>query len=310
MQRVSPSPRKYAQTQANRFRPQIKLRGFRGGQPVVNNRHWVRGDPFATAFFNCLSAIFPQAETFMIRSLSAWTGRVPDDLSETIRHFIDQEAGHSREHVAMNRSLNDAGYDIDSLERAIRNLVTRLDGLSDVTKLTATICIEHLTAIVAAEVLAHNHLHDSDAEMQNIWNWHCVEEVEHKGVAYDVWLHATREWSELRRWAVRSVFMIAITASFLFNRMRGQMALLRQDDFSRWAAVKGAMGYGFSRGGIGRKVIGPWFAFLKPGFHPWDIDDRHLIAIGEKQIAYAATDQQAKKEPTERRKNMRLKKAA
>jgi uncharacterized protein len=300
----------YGETPDSRYRPEIKLRGFRGVENVNINRHWVHGDPYATAFFNCLSAIFPQAETFMIRSLSAWLDKVPAELSSTIRNFIDQEAGHSREHIAMNRGLIDAGYDVATLELAIRKLVNSLDGLSDVTKLTATVCIEHLTAIVAAEVLARDHLHGSDAEMQEVWNWHCLEEVEHKAVAFDVWMHATREWSTLRRWAVRSGFMIAITASFLFNRLRGQNALLQQDGFGWWKANIGAMRYGFGRGGIGRKVVGPWFAFLKPRFQPWDIDDRHLIQKAEAQLALTAANRKATAEPTERRKTMRLKKAA
>ncbi len=299
-------------TKDKSFRPEIKLRGFRGAEASAISKHWVKGDPFATAFFNCLSAIFPQAETFMIRSLSAFNQRVPADLSQTIRNFVEQEASHSREHVAMNKGLTNAGYDITALDGAIRQLVDRLDGLDDVTKLTATVCIEHLTAIIAAEVLANDHLHGSDAELQEVWHWHCLEEVEHKGVAFDVWLHATRDWSGLRRWFMRSSFMIAITASFFVNRLRGQIALLRQDGIGNWAAMSGAMRYGFGKGGIGRKVWRPWFAFLKPGFHPWDIDDRALLALAEAQLAQTTGNRQAStaQAPTERRKAPRLKKAA
>jgi uncharacterized protein len=309
--RLTPSlNRNNAKTDGATFRPQIKLRGFRGTEAAIANRHWVNGDPHATAFFNCLSAIFPQAETFMIRCLAGWVDKVPADLSATIRNFIEQEAGHSREHVAMNRALTDAGYDIASLEKAIRNLVDRFDRLNDVTKLTATICIEHLTAIVAAQVLESDCLIGSDAEMQEIWNWHCLEEVEHKAVAFDVWLYATRDYSSVRRWAVRSSFMTVITASFLVNRMRGQIALLRQDGFGWWAACSGALRFGFGSGGIGRKVVGPWAAFLKPGFQPWDIDDRHLIAKAEAQLAKTIASRKVASAPAERRKSYRLKKAA
>jgi predicted metal-dependent hydrolase len=231
-------------------------------------------------------------------------------LVETIHEFIDQEAGHSREHIVMNKCLTNAGYDVAALDTAIRTLVHRLDGLDDVTKLTATVCIEHLTAIVAAEVLANNHLLGSDAELQEIWNWHCLEEVEHKGVAFDVWLHATRHWSGMRRWIMRSSIMIVITASFIINRLRGQIALLRQDGIGTWAALSGALRYGFGRGGIGRKVLAPWFAFLKPGFHPWDIDNRALLAKAEEDLAQSVANRTRAAEPTERRKTPRLKKAA
>ena len=30
-----------------------------------------------------------------------------------------------------------------------------------------------------------------------------------------------------------------------------------------------------------RRIILPWAAYFKPGFHPWDHDDRNLIALNE-----------------------------
>jgi uncharacterized protein len=50
-------------------RPSIVPRGFRAMPDALTERHWVRKDPYATAFFNALSAAFPHGETFMIRSL-------------------------------------------------------------------------------------------------------------------------------------------------------------------------------------------------------------------------------------------------
>lgn len=267
-------------------RPSIVPRNFAVPHGAVKERHWVRGDPCATAFFNALSAVFPHGETFMIRSMVPWEGQVPPELAGQVRAFIQQEAGHSREHVAMNKGLIDAGYDIEPLDRRIRGFVRLFEDASDMVKLTATMCIEHFTAIIASELLANrHHLAGTDDEVRELWLWHAIEEVEHKGVAYDVWKHASKNWDPIRRWLWRSVFMLAITASFFVNRTLGQIELLRQDGYGFWWSLKNTMRAGFGKGGIARNILGHWASFFRPGFHPWDIDDRLLLAQGEAELA-------------------------
>lgn len=270
-------------------RPAIMPRGFRVGQDALTERHWVRGDPCFTAFFNALSAVFPHGETFMIRSLMPWVDRVPAPLNEEVKAFIEQEAGHAREHVAMNKALIGAGYAIEPLDRKIRAFVAFFEDASDIVKLTATMCIEHFTAIIAAELLEnHRHLEGVEDEMRELWLWHAVEEVEHKGVAYDVWNYATKDWNPLRRYLWRSFFMLAVTTSFFINRTLGQIELLRQDGYAFSWSLRNILRAGFGKGGIGRNVLRPWAAFFRPRFHPWDKDDRLLLAEGEANLAVIA----------------------
>ncbi|MEP7350277.1 MAG: metal-dependent hydrolase [Sphingorhabdus sp.] len=270
-------------------RPVVAPRGFRRVGNPATVRHWVRGDPYATAFFNALSAVFPHGETFMIRSMIPWADRVPISLGSEVRAFIEQEAGHTREHVAMNRGLTGAGYDIEPLDRRIKAFVRVFEGTSDITKLTATMCIEHFTAIVAAETLKNQaHLAGADENLRELWLWHAIEEIEHKGVAFDVWQFATAKWHPTRRWLWRSFFMIAITLSFFVNRTLGQLELLRQDGIDFWTALRGVFRLGFAKDGIARNIAGSWLGFFRPNFHPWDIDDRLLIAQGEAELAIAA----------------------
>jgi uncharacterized protein len=288
-------------------RPMIKSRGFRTIKKSTPQRHWVRSDPFATAFFNALSAVFPQGEAFMIRSLAPFQDNVPPQLDSEIAAFIEQEAGHSREHVSMNKGLIAAGYDVEPLDLAIRKFVAAFRNASDLTKVAATMCIEHITAIVAAEILKNvHHLEGSNTDLKELWLWHAIEEVEHKAVAFDTWMYLTREWSGLRRWATRNAFMIVISGSFLFNRTRGQIELLRQDGFTFGQSIHGILKSGFGHGGIGRNVTKPWLQFLKPGFHPWDIDDSALIFAGEQILRQTI----AIAEPAERSARSRMAKAA
>lgn len=275
-----------AQPVALTIKPDISSRRFRATLRASRERHWVRRDPFATAFFNALSAIFPHGETFMIRSLAPWVNRVPEPLRSEVKAFIAQEAAHSREHLAMNKGLLDAGYDIAPLDRKIRAFVSFFKDASDTVKLTATMCIEHFTAIIAAEILKNpHHLEGVDNDMRELWLWHAVEEVEHKGVAFDVWNNATRDWSAARRYAWRSVFMLAVTTSFFINRTLGQIELLRQDGVGFWTSIRGVLRSGFGKNGIGRNVLRHWASFFRPNFHPWDQDDRLLLAQGEANLA-------------------------
>lgn len=279
-------------------RPNIVTRGFRGVPDTISQRHWVRGDPYATAFFNALSAVFPHGETFMIRCMIPWAERVPPSLAREVKAFIEQEAGHSREHVAMNRALVEAGYDIEPLDRKIRRFVALFENASDMVKLTATMCIEHFTAIVAAELLRDDrHLAGTDPDLHELWLWHAIEEVEHKGVAYDVWKFASQKWNPVRQWLWRSSFMMAITISFFINRTLGQIELLRQDNVGFFKALAHVLRAGFSQGGIGRNVLRPWASFFRPGFHPWDKDDRLLLAEGEAALGIASAKRAGYRRP-------------
>jgi hypothetical protein len=182
------------------------------------------------------------------------------------------------------------------------------------TRLLATACIEHFTAIIAAEILANDaHLADADEEQKPIWIWHGIEEVEHKAVAYDCFLEASKDWSAAKRWTLRTLMMLVITASFFVNRTRGQVTLLKQDGFSGRQALAGALRYGFGKGGIGRNILRPWARFFRPGFNPAQFDESHLIEKGELMFAQLQAARQfntVEQDTTDRRKSLRLQKAA
>jgi predicted metal-dependent hydrolase len=63
-------------------------------------------------------------------------------------------------------------------------------------------CLEHFTAILAHELLARPAAPaQADPESAAMWRWHAIEEIEHQGVAYDTWRHATRDWPRGKRGA-------------------------------------------------------------------------------------------------------------
>lgn len=265
--------------------PKLNPRKFRMSRPVPMERHWMNDDPVATAFFNSLSISFPHAEVYMIDSLKPWREHVNEPMRKEINASIEQELNHSREHVAFNRGMTEAGYEFKSVEKNIINLVQELNTRDDLSRLQMTMCMEHLTAVISAELLSNDHhLAGAETELHNMWLWHATEEIEHKAVAYNVWLEATKDWSALRRWISRSLYFTIISYRFFSNRLSAQIHLLGQDGYSKSAAFFAMMRYGLKKGGLLRRLAKPWAAFYKVNFHPWSVDDRHLIATGDNQF--------------------------
>ncbi|AUW59887.1 hypothetical protein C1T17_19205 [Sphingobium sp. SCG-1] len=260
----------------------------------VQKRWWLGGDPVATAFYNALSVTFPRGEAFFVDSVRAFREDMPPRLQKEINAFIKQEVIHSREHVAFNRRVTDAGYDVSFLEQDVIDSLEEIKGRPRIADLAATMALEHFTAILAHQLLANpSHLEQADAESRELWRWHAIEEIEHKGVAYDTWTYATRHWTRFKRWKVKSVVMLLVTKRFFHHRTRGVLELLRQDGLTgpgTWARMAW---FAFGNPGMVRKIVGAWVGYFLPGFHPWNHDDRALIALASSDYADAALPETA-----------------
>jgi uncharacterized protein len=247
----------------------------RGSKP----RWWLNGDPVATAWHNSLSATFPRGEAFFVESVKAFRDGAPPRLAEDIRNFIAQEVNHSREHIAFNRAAADAGYDLVEIDRMVGEWIGKARARPPIFSLAATIALEHFTAMMAHEILRHpRHLSGADPESAAMWRWHAIEEIEHKGVAFDTFLHATRDWSRWRRWNLKSLVMLRVTRDFIRNRTRDALELLAQDGMTgrrvRWRLYA----YLWWKPGVLRRLLPAWLSYFMPGFHPWNHDDSQLIA--------------------------------
>jgi predicted metal-dependent hydrolase len=257
----------------------IRPRDRRFGRAGATPRLWHGGRVEATAIYNALSTTFPAGEAFFVESVRAFREGAPLKLADEIKAFTTQEAIHSREHDAFNRRAADAGYDLTSLERRVDQRLAVAKSRPPIASLAATMALEHFTAILAHQLLADpRHLDGADPETAELWRWHACEEVEHKGVAYDTWLHATRHWGRWKRWKVKAKVMLLMTEHFLVDRTAGALELMRQDGVTGPRAWSRLLNYLWVRPAMFRKIAGAWFRFFLPGFHPWNEDDRHLLA--------------------------------
>jgi predicted metal-dependent hydrolase len=260
----------------------ITPRDRRFGRGARMARWWLNDDPIATAFYNALSVTFPKGEGFFVDSVRRFREGTSPRLTREINAFIKQEVLHTREHVAFNRHVTDQGYDVTLLDRDVDAALALTKGRPAIASLAATTALEHFTAMLAHELIANpRHLAGGEEQAKALWLWHAAEEIEHKGVAYDTWLHATRDWPRLRRWWIKSLVMLMTTQHFFVGRTRGMLELLRQDGLTGpriWARLAW---YAFGNPGMARKVAGVWAAYFLPRFHPWKHDDRELIRLAE-----------------------------
>ena len=266
----------------------ITPRDRRFGRETAAPRLWHGGCVEATAIYNALSTTFPRGEAFFVESVRAFREGAPPRLAEEIRGFTTQEAIHSREHDAFNKRAADAGYDLSKLEAQVEKRLAVTRGKPPIVSLAATMALEHFTAILAHQLLADpRHLEGAEKETADLWRWHAAEEIEHKGVAYDTWLHATRHWTRWKRWKVKAKVMLYITRNFVVDRTAGALELMRQDGVTGLRSWARLLWYLWVRPGMFRKIAGAWGKFFLPGFHPWNEDDRGLLRSYEASVAPA-----------------------
>jgi predicted metal-dependent hydrolase len=257
----------------------IVVRDRRFARELAPRRWWLNDDPIATAWFNALSATFPRGEAFFIEAVKAHRDGADPKLEREIRAFVKQEINHTREHIVFNKLAEAAGYDVSFIDRRVGEMLALTKDRPAILNLAATMALEHFTAMFGKELLAHPaHLDGAEPELAELWRWHSAEEIEHKGVAYDTWLHATRDWSRWKRWKVKSLMMVLVTRRFIGNRVNDMIDLLAQDGLTGWKVKARIWSYLLVRPGFLRRIALPWLAFFLPGFHPWNEDDRHLVS--------------------------------
>ena len=190
---------------------------------------------------------------------------------------------HRRQHQRYNEMLCELrGYDLDRIERNERE---RIDWayreLTARRRLAGTTASEHLTAILADEMLTQKEpMAGADPVIAGLWMWHGIEETEHKAVAFDVHVAIGGPVSERRHALILNTFF------FLKDTLRNLCIMLQQAG-KLWSIREWATGFNylFIKPGVLRRIVIPWFRFMRKDFHPWQHDNRYLIDAWEQREA-------------------------
>lgn len=267
---------------------QIRVRDLKVDRALETPRWWLGGDPFGTAVMNALSLTFPDGERFFIQAVRRFEKDCPPELRAQVRAFVQQEGLHTREHIAFNELAARAGYDLAEPEAFIAERMALARSRPEIAQLAATVSLEHFTAAFAHLLLTRpEFLKGAPEDLARLWRWHSIEEIEHKGVAFDVFTAAIDHLKPLARWSVRRRAMILSTLLFTGTLRRVTLMLLAQDGITGWRARFGLFRWLWLKPGLYRQVLPAYLAYYRPRFHPWQTDDRPLIAEAEAGLALA-----------------------
>lgn len=257
---------------------------------IISEWHYA-GGPVFTTFLNTLSSILPVGERFFIDAVRAHRDQATDpSLKKAVTAFIGQEAMHGREHDAYNDAFFAKAPAGKQFEDGVTVLLTQITkNMPPAFCLSATIALEHFTALLADSVLGDPRVTaGADPQYAAMWRWHALEETEHKAVAYDLWEVVMGKG--VGAYGLRSVGLVLATVIFWGLTIPAFIAALRQEgqltNLKGWASF-----YRITFGEIGmlRRQLGNYLDYFRPSFHPWDHDNRQYL----EQIDQLLAEQQA-----------------
>jgi len=256
----------------------ITPRNIRFVEDLPEAATWLGGDRIATAVFNALSLTFPDGERMFMDAVRHYKPMLSGALLEEANAFIAQEAIHTREHVSLNKVMDGGHYPLEKIRAHIKKDIEFAASLGPMTQLAATISLEHFTAMLGDSIMIDTTMLDAaPQDVRRLWQWHALEETEHKAVAFDVFNVATADWSNLRRYITRVRAMVFTTIQFTMNITSYSSQLLQADGMSRGRATASVMWFLFGKPAFFRKGMRGYWNWYKPGFHPWQHDNRALL---------------------------------
>ncbi len=253
---------------ARRFLPD-----FDGAFP----RHWCGGDAALTHVLNTYTLLVPGNEGYFIRTLKRCLPLIDDAGKRAmVQQFMRQEGQHGIGHRRFWRVLEAQGYRIAGFQSTVDGFLYKvLEPLTPFKlRLSMVSCIEHINAYLGHEFLAQRILEDAQPELRALFEWHFSEEIEHKHVAYDMLGLIAPSY------AMRVLGAALVMPLFYTLLTFGALRLMVQDGslFQRrtWSSLARHL---FSQHHMARQTLRHVFAYLRPGFHPWQLDDRALAQM-------------------------------
>jgi len=241
----------------------------------LKERLFFGGNGLKSAFVVALSGSFPPGEKEFIQSVRLFMDQVRDPkLIRDVKDFTAQEGQHSLQHKLMNEAFDRLGYLATQVSEQFEVIEQEwAEERSDADRLAATVVMEHITAVMAHFALTRPEEFDPLPDsVQELLLWHAIEEIEHKSVAFDVYEECVGDRNRLRRQLLLHMVLFPLGI-----RDFQRMLLSELGHKTTWRERAEMVRYLLGPKGLVVSVLPRYLALLKPGFHPWDLDDAHLV---------------------------------
>lgn len=268
-------------------------RNLKFGLPKGKALTWNPAGEHVTQFYNTLSIFFPAGERFFIQSVRNYRDEITGKhLKAQISAFIGQEGFHTREHEEYNDALRAAGMPIDQLDNIVVNILDTVKKLPRPMQLAVTVALEHLTAVLGDMLLRNEFLlEDAEPHYAAIWNWHALEETEHKAVCFDAYeqvvgKNAAAYALRVSTFVLANVIFWSLFLPFYTSMVSKSGGVMNVRGWLKLANLLAG------KPGIMRRMLPDWLDFFRPGFHPWMHDNRHFLDKADALMAQVAAFQQ------------------
>ncbi|MFE5287874.1 metal-dependent hydrolase [Nocardia sp. NPDC056611] len=164
--------------------------------------HYIPGEVLATHVVNVMHLVLPEGERAMAACLAEALPLIDDErLREEVAGFVGQESMHASSHEGARKHLQEIGLDVESYVSKIAWLTDRVLGDHGLTgraqqewlkeRLGLFAGMEHFTAVIGEWLLETDALQRAgmDPTMLDLVRWHGAEEVEHRSVVFDAYMH-------------------------------------------------------------------------------------------------------------------------
>jgi predicted metal-dependent hydrolase len=263
---------------------------------MEQHRYWQADDPVMTHFFNAMQATFPQGERFFIDSARDACAEIGEEnldpqLRKDVKAFIRQEAIHGKAHDDWNEALIALGYPFmkEFDEDIERDRTWARKKIPAKWRISMTAAAEHMTASFARMILHKRAdlIDNSASPVRELLLWHALEEVEHKAVCFDLFQQLDGSYR------VRATGLVFAFVDFLRHIYERQVYLLKQDGLWNFRTRVKLLAQVWGPGGIVASLAPYLLEYFKPGFHPWDTDERadfeRKYALDVQQVSNPAT---------------------
>ncbi len=252
--------------------------------PAEHILDWHGDGPAVTAFINALSVSFPEGERFFIHSVRQFRDQITDPaMKKAVTAFIGQEAMHGREHERWNDAIFARAPDTRAINERLNRRVARWKRyLPRSTQLAMTVGAEHVTAVLGDFMLRNTAFLEGHGATKSVpgyvalLRWHGLEETEHKAVAFDVWRQVMA--GKPRAYFERSFGLLFMLYAYWSDIGDLIHASLKEQDVDHHQEIQTLRHFLHGKDGVFRNLAGPLLRYFKPGFHPWQDDNRDLLA--------------------------------
>ncbi len=261
----------------------IRHLDFKFDAKELNDKFFMHSES-ASAFFQALSIFLTFGEDLVIETARYHRDFLTDPiLKQRVTALIGQEAIHSKIHDEWNDILIPHDFPV-TLYRFLAKQVFDygLLKLPQPMKLSMMAGIEHFTAVLAEFMMKHEEIFDlitDDDKTKAMWQWHMLEESEHKDIAYDVFQTLSGSYAlRMSGFALATlvIFGGVSAGAVMIPFFRKPSNLIRP---AYWKDAVHGTGLLFGpKEGVFGSTIGHILDYFRPDFHPNDHDTSEYLA--------------------------------